>query len=230
VLGAAAAAAGDGTWVGLSGRVRTLVYNTDLVDERELPESVLDLTDDRFRGDVAVAPENGSFQDFVTALRAREGDDVAAEWLSGMAANESPTFNNNTAIVEAVGRGEVPMGLVNHYYAERALAEDADLPVANHFFPEGHLGSTLLVTAAAIPSAADRVDDATRLIEFLLGEEAQSYFAEETFEYPLAAGVEPVDEVPPLDQISVTRVDLDELGGGLQRTAELIDNSGIRNG
>jgi iron(III) transport system substrate-binding protein len=222
--------AGDGSWVGLSGRVRTLVYNTELVDDADLPDSVIDLTDERFRGDVAVAPENGSFQDFVTALRDQEGDDVAARWLEGMAANESPTFGNNTAIVEAVGRGEVPMGLVNHYYAERALAEDPDLPVANHFFPDGDLGSALLVTAAAIPASSDRIDDATRLIEFLLSEEAQTFFAEETFEYPLAAGVDPVEGVPPLDEISVTEIDLDELGGGLRRTAELIDASGIRRG
>jgi iron(III) transport system substrate-binding protein len=224
------ARADDGDWVGLSGRVRTLVYNTELVDPADLPASVLDVAEDRYAGDVAVAPENGSFQDFVTALRDAIGDSAAFEWMEAVAENGAPTFANNTAIVEAVGRGEVPMGLVNHYYAERALAEDPDLPVANHFFGEDDLGSTLLVTAASVLESSDRSDDAQRLIEFLLGEESQRYFANETFEYPLAAGVEPAAGVPPLDEITFHTVDLDELGGGLEATTRLIEQSGLRSG
>lgn len=220
-------AAADGTWVGLSGRVRTLVYNTDLVDPADLPASVLDLTGEAYAGRVALAPTNGSFQDFVTVMRDQLGDDETRAWLDGMAANDPPTFDNNTAIVEAVGRGEVPMGLVNHYYALRARAEDPDLPVENHFFPEGDLGSTLLVTAASIVEGTDKADDARALIEFLLSEDAQRFFSEETFEYPLAEGAEPNPALPPFAEISATRVDLDELGGGLAATTEMIDESGL---
>lgn len=219
--------AGDGQWVGLSGRVRTLVYNTDLVEESELPDSVLDLTGDEFAGRVAVAPNNGSFQDFVTAMRIELGDDVATEWLAGMVENGSPTYSNNTAIVEAVVRGEVPMGLVNHYYLERSLAEDPDLPAANHFFAEGDIGSLLITTATAILAGSEQSEDARSLVEFLLSEEAQQYFSEETFEYPLARGVTQAESVPPLESINKTTIDLDGLGGGLARTAELIQDSGL---
>ncbi|HEX6419103.1 MAG TPA: extracellular solute-binding protein [Acidimicrobiales bacterium] len=220
-------AAADNTWVGLSGRVRTLVYNTDLVDPAALPGSVLDLTGDDFAGRVALAPTNASFQDFVTVLRDEIGDEDTRGWLEGMAAGDPPTFENNTAIVEAVGRGEVPMGLVNHYYALRATSDDPDLPVANHFFPEGDLGSTLLVTAAAILEGTDQREDAERLVEFLLSAEAQRFFSDETFEYPLAEGAEANEALPPLDQISATRVELDELGGGLEATTQMIDESGL---
>jgi iron(III) transport system substrate-binding protein len=220
-------AAADAGWVGLSGRVRTLVYNPELVDEADLPDSVLDLTSPEYAGRVAVAPTNGSFQDFVTVLRDQLGDDEAAAWLDGMAAGDPPTFDNNTAIVEAVGRGEVPMGLVNHYYAFRAKAEDPDLPVENHYFPDGDLGSTLLVTAASIIAETDMADEATELIAFLLSPEAQQYFSEETFEYPLADGAEVNRALPPFEEINKTRVDLDELGGGLEATTGMIDESGL---
>ncbi len=220
-------AAEDGTWVGLSGRVRTLVYNTDLVDPATLPDSVLDLTDEEYAGQVALAPTNGSFQDFVTVLRVELGEDEAQAWLDGMAAGNPPTFDGNMAIVEAVGRGEVPMGLVNHYYAARALAEDPGLPVANHFFPDGDYGSTLLVTAGAIIDGTDNADEAEQLLEFLLSEEAQTYFSEETFEYPLAAGVEPPEDIPDFEEVPKTRVDMSELGGGLAATTEMIDASGL---
>lgn len=216
-----------GDWVGLSGRVRVLVYNTDLVDESELPESVLDLTGEEFRGRVAVAPTNGSFQDFVTAMRVELGEDVAAEWLDGMAANDARPYSNNTAIVEAVTRGEIEMGLVNHYYLERALAEDPDLPGANHFFAEGDMGSLLITTAASIVEGTDRRDEARALVDYLLSEAAQEFFSNETFEYPLARGVQPNEALPPLDSIPTTSIDLDALGGGLARTAEIIQDSGL---
>ncbi|MGH9086426.1 MAG: extracellular solute-binding protein [Acidimicrobiales bacterium] len=222
--------AGDGDWVGLSGRVRTLVFNPELVDAADLPESVLDLTDPSYSGQVAVAPTNGSFQDFVTAMRVELGDDDAEAWLQGMADNDSPTYPNNLAIVQAVGRGEVPMGLVNHYYLHREQAEDPDISAENHFFPSGDLGSLLIVTAASIIEGTDRSEEAERFIEFMLGAEAQQFFSGETFEYPLASGIEPAGTVPPLEEISATRIDLDDLGGGLERTTELIESSGLARG
>lgn len=219
--------AGDGHWVGLSGRVRVLVYNTDLVDEADLPSSVLDLTDQEFRGRVAVAPTNGSFQDFVTAMRIELGEDVAQEWLDGMAANNARAYSNNTAIVEAVSRGEVPMGLVNHYYLERTKADDPDVPAENHFFAEGDMGSLLITTAASIVQGTEKSEAANALVEFLLSEEAQRFFSEETFEYPLARGVAQSSSLPPLSGIPTTRIDLDQLGGSLEQTAALIQDSGL---
>jgi iron(III) transport system substrate-binding protein len=215
--------AADGSWVGLTARVRVLVYNTELVDPAELPESVFDLVDPVYRDDLGVAPSNGSFQDFVTAMRLDDGDDATLAWLEGLAANDARTYPNNVSIVEAVGRGEVRFGLVNHYYNERARAEDPSVASENHFFPDGDLGGLVLVTAASVLDTADQVDDAEALIEFLLEEDAQRYFAEETMEYPLAAVVEPTAELPPL---AGTRVPFDELSD-LARTEELIDESGI---
>src|SRR5918999_1212981 len=95
----------DGRWVGISGRQRVLVYNSEEVTEAELPDSVLDLTDDRFAGKVAVAPSNGSFQDFVTAMRQLEGEAATEAWLKDMVANKPRTYANNNAIVEAAGPG-----------------------------------------------------------------------------------------------------------------------------
>ena len=220
-------AADDGHWVGLSGRVRTLVYNTDLIDPADLPDSVLDLADPQYAGQVAVAPSNGSFQDFVTVLRTHVGEQETADFLKALADGDAPTFSDNTAIVEAVGRGEVPMGLVNHYYAYVAKAENPDLPVENHFFPAGDYGSTLLVTAASIVDGTDRPDEAEQFVEFLLSPESQQYFGDQTFEYPLASGAEAADELPPFEDVTATRVDLGALGSGLEATAEMIDASGL---
>lgn len=220
--------ASDGNWVGISGRVRTLVYNTDLVDPAELPSSVFDLTDPQFSGRVGIAPTNASFVDFVTAMREQIGDDDTLAWLEGMVDNDVTTYVNNIAIVEAVGRGEIEFGLVNHYYNEEIKAEDPDAPSANHLFESEDLGTLILVTAAAVLDTAEHVDDAEQFIDYLLSKPSQEFYAEVTLEYPLAAGVEPViEDLPPLDEIVSPQVDLSSLGGGLERTKELIEQSGL---
>ncbi|HEU4480680.1 MAG TPA: extracellular solute-binding protein [Actinomycetota bacterium] len=217
----------NGEWIGLTARQRVLVYNEGLVDEADLPDSVLDLTDPRYRGDVGVAPTNGSFQDFVTAMRQLEGEEVAQEWLEGMAANDSPAYPDNNSIVDAVARGEIPLGLANHYYNYRFLTEDASLPSRNYQFPDGDVGSVLLATTASVLAASDRREEGERFIRFLLSADAQDYFAGATFEYPLAEGAEPSSAVLPLDELSFPDYDVQELGGGLRRTVEMIAESGL---
>jgi iron(III) transport system substrate-binding protein len=216
----------DGQWVGLTGRVRTLVYNPELIAESELPESVLELTDAEYDGKLAVAPPNASFQDFVTGLRAELGDDGAEQFLQGLAANHALTFPNNVAILDAVNRGEIAMGLINHYYWFENAVDDPDQPSRLHFFQDGDLGSMLLITAASVLDTSDDPELANDLIEFLLGEEAQTYFAEETLEYPLAAGVQPVADLFPLDDIVSVRLDFDTLGT-LDQTIAIIRDSGL---
>jgi iron(III) transport system substrate-binding protein len=217
----------DGLWVGISGRVRVLVYNADLVAEGDLPTSIFELTDSKYESRVGVAPGNGSFQDFVTVLRDTYGDEAASEWLEGLAVNDAQSYAGNTAIVQAVGRGEIPMGLVNHYYNYRALAEDPGAVSRNHFFPGGDIGSLLIATAAGVLENSDDPELAARLVEYLLSEEAQRFLTEETFEYPLAVGIAPAGDLPALTTIDAAFSDLNELGGGLERTKELIDASGL---
>jgi iron(III) transport system substrate-binding protein len=221
-------AASDGRWIGITGRVRVLVYNTDNVDPADLPSSVLDLVSSDFAGRVGVAPNNGSFQDFVTALRSQLGDDATLSWLEGMASNESPNYPKNSAIVDAVARGEVDMGLVNHYYLVEALEEDPSLPAANHVFPEGDLGSLLIVSAAAVLDSSDDPAAAESLIEFLLSDEAQELSANAEKEYPLVAGVAQPEGLVPLADLAAAVIDLNVLAGGLAGTQELIDQSDIR--
>jgi iron(III) transport system substrate-binding protein len=220
--------ASDGDWVGLSGRARVIVYNAEEIDEADVPDSVFDLTDPRYEGRVGVAPTNGSFQDFVTVMRSMRGDDATLEWLTALRENRARTYPNNITIREAVERGEIDFGLVNHYYNEQAKAENPDLPTENHFLAGDDPGAAILTTAVGVlDTAGNRAGDAERFVEFLLSRAAQEYFAGETHEYPLASGVEPVGDLPSLDSLEGPDVDLSQLGGGLQRTRELIRDSGL---
>jgi len=216
----------DGHWIGTSGRVRVVAYNTDELSEDELPDSILGFTDPRWRGKIGFPPTNASFQAFVTAMRLTLGDDETREWLEGIEANEPTLYDKNLPTVEAVGRGEVEVGFVNHYYLFLAKEEDPDLPVANHYLGAGDPGA--LVSVAGVGILEDG-DAARRFVEFLLSEEGQRFYAEEAeeAEYPLVAGVEPKEGLPSLDELQGPEIELDALGPELERTLELLNEVGL---
>jgi iron(III) transport system substrate-binding protein len=217
---------GDGRWVGASGRARTVVYNTNALAEADLPDSILGLADPAWRGRVGWAPTNGSFQAMVTAMRQLMGEEQTRVWLEAMVANDVKVFDGNTAIVEAVGKGEIDAGLVNHYYLYRFLAEQGDtFPAANYFTRAADAGALVNVAGAGILDTARNLPAAERFVAYLLSPAAQQYFAEQTSEYPLVPGVAIDPSLKPLDQLQTPALDLNQLED-LQGTLELLQTTG----
>jgi iron(III) transport system substrate-binding protein len=216
----------NGAWVGVSGRARTLVYNTARVQASELPESVFDLTGPQWNALVGWAPTNASFQSFVTAMRKLSGEEATRQWLEAMLANGVQSFDNNAAIVEAVGRGEIAAGLVNHYYLFRFLEEQGEqFPARNHFFPDGGADALINIAGVGILDSSASQAAAQTFTAYLLDSTAQQYFAEETGEYPLVAGVAIGEWLTPIDQLNPPAIDLSDLSD-LQGTLELLQDVG----
>lgn len=219
----------NGRWVGASGRVRVMAYDKRELNEADLPDSVLDLTDERWRGKVGWAPTNGSFQAFVTAMRAVHGDAATERWLTAMKDNDTQAYDNNLLVRDAIAAGEIQAGLINHYYVMEALREERDpdaYPVALHFATGGDVGALINVAGVGILKGTEHADEAQRLVDFLLAREAQTYFREETAEYPIAAGVAPLAALPALDTIEQPDVDLADIDD-LQGTLELLEKTGV---
>jgi iron(III) transport system substrate-binding protein len=217
----------EGLWVGLSGRARVVAYNTKKVKPEALPSSILAFTDPAWKGRIGWAPTNASFQSFVTALRLLKGDAAAKQWLEGIKANAPRTYKNNAAIIEALARGEIDVGFVNHYYLHAAKKDKGEaLPVANHFVAAGDPGALVNVAGAGVLKGSRKAEAARKLIAFLLDAQAQRHFSKETFEYPLVAGVEPAAALPPLAQVGSPELDLSRLED--QRgTLKLLQETGV---
>jgi iron(III) transport system substrate-binding protein len=219
--------ADDGDWVGTSGRSRVVAYNTEQLQEGDLPDSVFGFIDPEWEGRLGWAPTNGSFQAFVTALRVLEGEDRAREWLEGVQANDPFVYPDNLSAVEGVASGEVEVALVNHYYLFQVKEERGqDLPAANHFLDGGDPGALVLAAGAGVLDTAENPEAGREFLEFALSDEAQQYFADETYEYPLVEGVEVDEELPPISELQSPKVDLsdlDDLGG----TLELLQETGV---
>ena len=218
----------NGRWIGTSGRARTIIYNTESIDpEKDLPASILDYTAEEWKGRVGWAPLNGSFQSFVTALRLQLGEDGARDWLEGMKDNDAQEYPNNVSIVLAAANGEVDVGFVNHYYLERFLEEHGPgFTARNHFIGNGDPGALVLVAGAGILKASENRSTAEEFIEFLLSEPAQEYFSSDVKEYPVAAGVKPGPDLPPMDSLHPPDVDLGNLSD-LKATLDLLREVGV---
>ena len=216
----------DGTWVGVSGRARVLVYNPERIAETNLPPTLDALTDPSWKGRIGWAPENASFQSFVTALRIQRGDAATLAWLKGIQANKPRPFAKNSAIVAAVAAGEIDAGLVNHYYLYGARRTNPDISARNHYFPEPGAGSLVNVAGVGILKTSRHRAEAERFIRYLLDHRAQTYFANETAEYPLIAEVSLPADLKPLETIATPDLDLNRLED-LEGTLSLIRQAGI---
>lgn len=212
-----------GDWVGISGRARAIVYNTDSIRPEELPASILDYTAPEWRGRVGWAPTNGSFQAFVTALRVLHGDEAAKNWLIGIKENDPSVYPNNITTVAATAAGEVDVGFVNHYYLHRFLAEHGEGFKARNHYSSGDAGALINVAGVGV---LKRTDASDRFVDYLLSESAQEYFAQRTAEYPLIEGVQPLGEVPPLETLNPPAIDLSNLDD-LRGTIDLLREAGV---
>ena len=213
----------DNTWVGVSGRSRVLSYNPEKVSESELPKSIFDLADARWKGKIGIAPTNASFQSAVTAMRVLKGDAETSAWLKAMKTN-AVLFEKNGQILEAIEAGQIQAGLINHYYwFERASEVGADKMISKmHWFEAGDAGN--LVNVAGVGVISKKLEAQT-FAKWLLGKSAQTFFVEKTSEYSLT-GIPAQANLPALSELPAPKIDLSQLAP-LAATLELIRDAGL---
>ena len=218
----------DNLWTGLTRRARVIMYNKDLVSEAELPTSIFDLIDPKWKGQIAAAGStNGSMQAQIAAMRQLLSAEEAEAWLNGLLANEVTFFGGHTDVRKAVGAGEFKLGLVNHYYFHLQLAEGSNVGIVYPDQGEGQVGLFTNATAAAIVKGAAHVPAAQAFLDFLVSEDGQKLFAEQNYEYPLLPGVALKDGVQPLDSFRLADVDVVKAALDFDATFDLMEKVGL---
>ncbi|MPZ47959.1 MAG: extracellular solute-binding protein [Dehalococcoidia bacterium] len=217
----------EGYWVGVSGRARVMVYNTDDLQPADLPTSALDYSKPEWRNRIGVVPRSDGFPEFVTALRLIKGDEFALQWLKDLRSNNPKLFPNNLSALQTVANNEIDVAFLNHYYLYRFLEERGEgFEARNYFFKNGDVGGIFLVSGAAILDTAKNREAAEQFIEYLLTNESQQYFTHNTYEYPLVPGVETNIDLPPIESLKTTGIDLSDLTD-LQGSLDLMREAGI---
>lgn len=219
----------ENRWVATSGRGRVLAYSTERISAEELPASIFDLTDPKWKGRIALPATNGSFLAHVTAMRVIHGEDTTREWLAGIAANEPVAVRNNTAAIQAIGDGEADVAVTNNYYLVRFLQRDADFPVTQTLFAnDGDIGNLLLVAGMGVLNSSDNKEQAQAFIEFLLSPAAQQFFTGEVSEFPIVPGTIVTRRDINIDDVirAAPEVDLNTIGD-LEGTLNMLREVGL---
>lgn len=218
----------NNSWVGLTSRARVIMYNTDLVAEEDLPKSIFDLTDPKWKGKIASAGStNGSMQAQIAVMRQLLGEEETEEWLQGLLDNDVTFFGGHTDVRKAVGAGEFALGLVNHYYYHLQLAEGGPVGVIYPDQGGGQIGLITNATAVAVVKGAPNAAAAQSFIDFLVSAEGQKLFAEQNYEYPLLPGVVLREGVRPLDAFRLVGVNVATAAQETDATFELIEQVGL---
>ena len=208
-----------GDWAPISGRVRTLPYNPDRISADHIPDSIMALPDSNLS--IAWAPSYASFQSFVTAMRIIEGDKATTQWLKAMK-GKAKKYAGELGVVMAVERGEVDLGLANHYYTLRLKSGKPDARL-NLAFTKKDAGC-LINASGVIALTEDKT--ATDFIRYLLSKEVQTYLSSEAYEIPLAGNLPMPAGIPSLNEISPPKLDLTKLAD-LRPTLKLMRNAGV---
>ncbi|MFD1570690.1 extracellular solute-binding protein [Halorubrum laminariae] len=212
-------------WIGTSGRARTVPYNTDEFSENDLPNDIMAYPEE-FSGNLGWAPSYGSCQAFVTAMRLTEGEEATREWLEAMVESGATAYPDEFRTCQEIADGTIDAAFTNHYYIQRVLDGNPEAPIATAF-TQGDAGAMFNVAGAAVVDTATDADLAANFVRHLLSSEAQDYFARSTFEYPLIPEVEPIGELPTIDELDVPDIDLAELSN-LEPTIDLMREAGVQ--
>jgi iron(III) transport system substrate-binding protein len=219
----------DHNWVGVSARVSELVYNTNDLKPADLPTSVLDLADPKWKGKLDIAPSETDFQPIVTAVAADIGDAATVTWLKALKANAgSHQDPDNETLVANVNKGTTELGVINHYYWYRLRDEDGTSGIhsALQTFAPHDDGYLLDVSGAGVLKSSKHPAAAQAFVAFLVSDAGQRVLASgDSWEYPIGSGVTNPG-LPPMSSLQPKAFDLTQIGDGAKAT-DLLQQAGL---
>jgi iron(III) transport system substrate-binding protein len=223
--------AADGDWVGVSARISVLIYNTSKLKPSELPKSVMELGEPKWLGKIEIAPAETDLWPVVSSIDRAKGHSATLRWLIKLEINAAGNDNvpDNETVTSDVSRGVSELGLINHYYYYRLLAEIGKGAVKANiaYFAPQDPGYVEDISGAGILKSSKHQAAAQKLVEFMTSAAGQKVLAEsDSFEYPLRPGVAASPELTPLGKLRPTVFTPTELGTGLA-AKRLLEEAGL---
>lgn len=219
----------DNSWVGLSARSRILIYNTSLISKEEMPKTLWELGDPRFKKAFAITRgSNGSMITHIAALSNVWGERKTTEWLRKLTKNAGAITKGHTEIRQAVGRGEFKFGLINNYYYHLQKKEKKHNQVAP-LYPDQANGMGVFVNSAgvALLKNPQNLSEARTFIKWVTKPQNQTLFTKATYEVPLNPNIKsPVPEEN-IKQYKTMNISLDSLGHQWLKSRKIIERAGL---
>ncbi|AWK70214.1 iron ABC transporter substrate-binding protein [Rhodococcus oxybenzonivorans] len=217
----------SGAWTGIAARSTVFAYNKDQLPQDQLPKSLLDLQDPAWKDRWAASPSGADFQAIVSALLELRGEDATRQWLAAMKENVR-TYKGNNTVMKAVNAGEIPGGVIYHYYwfGDQAKTGENSNNVALHYFRNQDPGAFVSVSGGGVLKSSPNQDAAQQFLKFVTGKSGQEVLQTGTsFEYTVASDVPANPELVPLADLQAPAVDPAKLNS--PKVTELMTEAGL---
>jgi iron(III) transport system substrate-binding protein len=217
----------SGNWTGIAARSTVFAYNPSKLPEAQLPKSLLDLADPSWKGRWAASPSGADFQAIVSALLALKGRDATAAWLTAMKQN-SVAYKGNSTVMKAVNAGEIPAGVIYHYYwfGDQADTKENSRNTKLHYFKNSDPGAFVSVSGGGVLASSKKAADAQAFVMFITGKAGQDVLRTGTsFEYPVASDVKANPALVPLSELDAPTVDPAQLNS--TEVTDLMTEAGL---
>ncbi|KRE53820.1 iron ABC transporter substrate-binding protein [Phycicoccus sp. Soil748] len=214
-------------WVGIAARSTVLVYNPDKISAAELPKSIMDLQDPKWSGKWGAAAGGADFQAIVSAILATQGEARTQAWLKGLK-DGAKIYQNNIAVMKAVNAGQVPVGIMYHYYwyRDQALTKAGSKNTKLLYFRNQDPGAFVSISGGAVLKSSKHAANAQKFLAFITGKEGQTMLAtSDAKEYAVGNGVASDKALEPLESLQAPKVDPYTLNG--PKVIELMTAAGI---
>jgi iron(III) transport system substrate-binding protein len=206
----------DGTWFGLLLRARTIMRSTERVGPGEVT-TYEGLGDPRWKGRLCLRSGTSDYNvSFVADRLAKDGRAATERMLRRWMANDPDILGSDTDVLEAIADGDCDVGLTNHYYLERELADDPDFPVAPVWADQQGRGTHVNLSGIGVVRGSDKADEARALIRYFLQPAQQRVFVENNHEFPVRGGTD----------FKRDPIDVDGAGSHLAEAVRLMDEVG----
>lgn len=222
----------DGSWVGISSRSRVFMYNTDLISEQEMPKTMWELTDPKWKGQFMITRGgNGSMVGHIAVLKTVWGEEKTKQWIQAIAENAGAVCSGHAEIRQGVGSGEYKFGLVMDNYFYQQLQEDKDNHVGA-IFPDqepGGIGVAVNASGLCLIKGGPNTKNGKRFMEFMMEPENQKIYIDTNCEVPLNPEVKApeLDGLKTLDQYRIMDIPLYEIGSLWIDIRKLIEEAGL---
>ena len=210
-------------WTGFSARARVLIYNKDLLNESNVPKSIFDLTNEIFKGKVAIAnPLFGTTTFHISALFVALGDEKAKQFLTDLKKNEVVIATSNGDVKKRVIKGEVACGLTDTDDAFEAVKEGANVGIV--FLDQQGIGSLIMPNTVNLIKNSPNSGNGKKLMDYLLSKETEAKLAVSCAQMPLHKGVKTPENVPSLDYIIPMKIDYGQTSKKLEEIQQYLKN------
>jgi iron(III) transport system substrate-binding protein len=212
----------DGAWWGLSTRLRVPMRSTERVDEDAIT-SYADLGKPEFRGRLCLRTSNNEYnQSWVADRIAKHGEAATERLLESLMANEPQILGSDVDVLDAIAAGKCDVGLTNHYYLGRELADDPDFPVAPAWPKEGAHAN---LSGVGLVKGAEHRANAIRLMEFLTARQAQEAIVQNS-EFAANPDVAPAEHLREWADVKTDPIDVQRAGPALAQAVALMQRVG----